>query len=90
MFTLVSSVGVIAPNATALALAEQGARAGSASAQLGAGQFVLGAAVAPLVGVAGSHTMLPLGIVIALCSCTALVLYEWGSAVGRPRLQQAN
>jgi DHA1 family bicyclomycin/chloramphenicol resistance-like MFS transporter len=78
MFTLVSMVGVIAPNATALALAEQGTRAGSASAQLGVGQFVLGAAAAPLVGVAGSHTMLPLGLVVAACSCTALAINEWG------------
>jgi DHA1 family bicyclomycin/chloramphenicol resistance-like MFS transporter len=68
---LVGSNGLIVPNATALALADQRDRAGSASALLGLGQFGLAAAVAPLVGLGGSGTAIPMGIVIALCVVAA-------------------
>jgi DHA1 family bicyclomycin/chloramphenicol resistance-like MFS transporter len=68
---LVGSNGLIVPNATALALADQRDRAGSASALLGLGQFGLAAAVAPLVGLGGSGTAIPMGIVIAACVVAA-------------------
>jgi DHA1 family bicyclomycin/chloramphenicol resistance-like MFS transporter len=70
----VSSIGLIVPNATGLALARQGAAAGSASALFGLGQFGLGAMLAPLAGVAGKHSALPMGIVIATCGLGALAI----------------
>jgi DHA1 family bicyclomycin/chloramphenicol resistance-like MFS transporter len=66
LFIVVSSVGLILPNATALALAGHARDAGSASAVLGLAQFAIGAAAAPLVGVAGPHTDLPMAIVICV------------------------
>ncbi len=63
-FLLISSYGLVGPNATALALAPFPHVAGSASALMGLSQFTLGAAVAPLVGIAGQHTAVPLAIVV--------------------------
>jgi DHA1 family bicyclomycin/chloramphenicol resistance-like MFS transporter len=73
LFVVVSSVGIVMPNSTALALTDHPEAAGSASALLGMLQFVFGAGVAPLVGVAGKHTAVPMAVMIALLSVGALV-----------------
>jgi DHA1 family bicyclomycin/chloramphenicol resistance-like MFS transporter len=75
LFTVVSSVGLVAPNATALALAEHPETAGSASALLGLMQFVVGAAAAPLVGVAGADDARPMAITIAVLAAGALAQF---------------
>jgi DHA1 family bicyclomycin/chloramphenicol resistance-like MFS transporter len=72
-FVIVTSIGLVLPNAAALALAEHPRTAGSASALLGVAQFGIGAIAAPLAGIAGSHSALPLAIVTATLSCAALV-----------------
>ncbi len=65
-FVLTASLGFIAPNATALALATTNTRtAGSASALLGVLQFSIGAVVAPLVGLGGTTAAVPMAAVIA-------------------------
>ena len=74
-FVVVSSVGLVTPNATALALAGDPSTAGSASALLGLSQFAFGAACAPLVGVAGQRTALPLALVIAALGVAAVSAY---------------
>ena len=71
LFVVVASVGFILPNATALALANHASDAGSASGLLGLAQFAIGAAAAPLVGVAGPHTDLPMAIVICVLGISA-------------------
>ena len=70
-----ASTPTIGPNATALALADHPRTAGSASALLGTIQFVIGALVAPLVGLAGTGTALPLAVIIALCEGGALLAF---------------
>jgi DHA1 family bicyclomycin/chloramphenicol resistance-like MFS transporter len=65
LFVLVASFGVILPNATALALAAHARVAGSASGLIGIFQYAVGAAAAPLVGIAGEHSAYPMAIVIA-------------------------
>jgi len=75
LFVLAGSCGFVFPNETALALAEHGEVAGSASALLGLAQFGLGAVAAPLVGVAGSRSGAPMAIVIAVCAATALAVH---------------
>lgn len=67
LVVLVGSNGLIVPNVTALALADQSSRAGSASALLGLGQFGFAAGIAPLVGIAGGGTAVPMGVIIAVC-----------------------
>jgi DHA1 family bicyclomycin/chloramphenicol resistance-like MFS transporter len=80
-FLVTASIGLILPNATALALADHRQRAGSALAIMGALQYVFGALVAPVVGIAGTGTALPMAIVIAALSLGALVSYL---ALARP------
>jgi DHA1 family bicyclomycin/chloramphenicol resistance-like MFS transporter len=74
LFVILSSNGIVFPNGTAVALAEQESALGSASALLGVGQFGTGALIAPLVGVGGSHDALPMAIVIGVCGVSALAV----------------
>ena len=78
----ISSIGLILPNSTALAMAHQQHAAGSASALFGLGQFGVGALAAPLVGIAGSHDALPMAIVIAVCGLGSLAIERLGPARG--------
>jgi DHA1 family bicyclomycin/chloramphenicol resistance-like MFS transporter len=73
MFVIVSSLAFVMPNATALALADHPAVAGTASALLGVIQFLFGAVAAPLVGVAGPDTAVPMGVVMATFAVGALI-----------------
>jgi DHA1 family bicyclomycin/chloramphenicol resistance-like MFS transporter len=75
LFVVVASQGMVFPNATALALADYPSMAGSASALLGAVQFSIGAAVAPLVGAGGTATALPMAAVIAALGVSALIVF---------------
>jgi MFS transporter, DHA1 family, multidrug resistance protein len=75
LFLVVSSIGLIAPNATALAMAEHRRRAGSASALVGVMQYIAGAAVAPLAGVGGAGTALPMAVIMAFLPLGALLTF---------------
>jgi DHA1 family bicyclomycin/chloramphenicol resistance-like MFS transporter len=93
LFLVVSAVGLVSPNATALALTEHPETAGSASALLGLLQFVVGAVAAPLVGVAGADDALPMAITIAVLAGAALgqfvLLTHVGTGVRRRRAREA-
>jgi MFS transporter, DHA1 family, multidrug resistance protein len=75
LFVMVSCLGTVFPTTTAIALSDHGNRAGTASSLLGLLQYVFGAAVAPLVGIAGEDTAIPLGVVAASASTAAMVLF---------------
>ena len=75
LFMIVSSVGITGTTSFSLAMENQSKAAGSASALLGASSFILGAIVAPLVGIAGGNTALPMGIIIAICEISAVITY---------------
>jgi DHA1 family bicyclomycin/chloramphenicol resistance-like MFS transporter len=81
LFVMVASVGFILPNATALAMARYARQAGSASAVVGLAQFAIGAAAAPLVGIAGPDTDLPMAVVICVLGVSA--------RLSRPRVRTA-
>ncbi|WP_245602642.1 multidrug effflux MFS transporter [Solirubrobacter soli] len=83
---VVSSIGLVNPNATALALADHPADAGAASALLGTSQFLIGAAAAPLVGVAGAADALPMALTIA----AAITLAVLALATTRVRVTDAS
>ena len=68
----VVGVGLALPSATTLALADHPEHAGAASALLGTAQFLVGALVAPLVGLGGSRTAVPMGLVMAGATVVAL------------------
>ncbi|WP_018178516.1 multidrug effflux MFS transporter [Jongsikchunia kroppenstedtii] len=82
LFVMVASIGLTMPNATALALEDHGDAAGAASAGVGLLQFGLGALAAPLVGIGGSHSAVPMGIVTVVAAVLALVARV---ALGRSR-----
>ena len=77
MFVYVSSLGFIAPNSSASALATFGQRAGTASALMGALQF--GLATLTGIGISQLHdgTALPLASLLALCGVGAWLLHRW-------------
>ncbi|MEG7928032.1 multidrug effflux MFS transporter [Bacillus cereus] len=75
LFLIGSSVGVVTTPGFSLAMRNQKQAAGTASALLGLFQYILGALVAPLVGIGGSNTALPMGIVIALCEAGAVLCF---------------
>ena len=72
---LVSSIGMVMPNASSLALAEHPRSAGAASALLGVLQFVIGGLATPLVGIGGEDSALPMGVVMAGFAVAALVVF---------------
>ena len=75
IFFFVMSIGVVGTAAFTLAMESQGHVAGSASALLGLLPFILGAATAPLVGIAGENTAVPMGLVIFSMCVIALLAY---------------
>ncbi|HET6711118.1 multidrug effflux MFS transporter [Amycolatopsis sp.] len=75
LFVLVSSLGLVMPNASSLALASHARSAGAASALLGVLQFVVGAAATPLVGLGGPGTAVPMAATMAGFAVLALVAY---------------
>jgi MFS transporter, DHA1 family, multidrug resistance protein len=74
LFVILASNGLVFPNATAVSLEHQEGALGSASALLGMGQFGTGALIAPLVGVAGPHDAVPMGVLIGACGLSALAV----------------
>jgi len=85
LFVILSSNGLLFPNATACALADQEGALGSASALLGMAQFGTGALIAPIVGVGGSHDALPMAILIGVCGVSALAAnLAFGPPVAAP------
>lgn len=67
MFCLSACLGVINPNATAMALKEQGARLGVASALMGCMQFLFGTLTTSLVSHWQTGTALPLFTSLFVC-----------------------
>jgi DHA1 family bicyclomycin/chloramphenicol resistance-like MFS transporter len=74
LFLVPASLGLILPNATALALGRHPEAAGTASAVIGVVQFSAGALVAPLVGAGGQATAVSMAVVIAACGAAAITL----------------
>jgi MFS transporter, DHA1 family, multidrug resistance protein len=75
LFLVVAGQGLILPNATALALSGRPQHvAGSASAMLGLTQFVIGGLTAPLAGVAGPHTAVPMAVIVAVLTLAAVLI----------------
>jgi MFS transporter, DHA1 family, multidrug resistance protein len=72
LFLAVASMGFVLPNATALALADHPQVAGTASGLLGVFQFLSGAVVAPLAGIAGKSSPYPMAVTIAVLALAAV------------------
>jgi DHA1 family bicyclomycin/chloramphenicol resistance-like MFS transporter len=75
LFIFVGAIGMTSTAAVPLAMESQAHIAGSAAALLGVVPFLLGAVVAPLVGIAGEDTAVPLGVIILSSSAAAMLAY---------------
>ena len=65
LFAVVTSVGLVVPNAAAVALDGHRENAGTAAALLGSGQFLLGGLMAPMMALFGAVTALSMASTIA-------------------------
>jgi DHA1 family bicyclomycin/chloramphenicol resistance-like MFS transporter len=79
VLAILAAMGLVIPNAPAVALSRHPDAAGTAAALLGAAQFGLGAAIAPLVGALGNGALalsvvMTLGVMIALFALLAVGL----------------
>ncbi|TDL30928.1 Bcr/CflA family multidrug efflux MFS transporter [Jeotgalibacillus sp. S-D1] len=75
LFFFVMSIGMVSTSSFSLAMETQGHIAGSASALLGLLPFLLGSITAPLVGIAGEYTAVPMGAIMFTTSTLALLSY---------------
>jgi DHA1 family bicyclomycin/chloramphenicol resistance-like MFS transporter len=76
-FVVMSTLSFVMPNSTALALAEHGAVAGTASALLGVTQFLIGGLAAPLVGIGGTGSAIPMAVVMLSLASGAVLVNRW-------------
>jgi DHA1 family bicyclomycin/chloramphenicol resistance-like MFS transporter len=74
LWFLLFSCGLTLPNTPALALTRHGEAAGTAAALLGASQFVIGGAAAPLIGAMGSDSAVPMALVMATTATGAALV----------------
>ncbi|MEU8269970.1 multidrug effflux MFS transporter [Sphaerisporangium sp. NPDC049002] len=72
LLVAVSSLGLVLGNAGSLALGRDPHAAVTASALLGTSQFAFGALVAPLAGLLGDRSAVPLALAMAVCAVLAL------------------
>lgn len=75
LFVMIASLGFVMPNATMLALADYREISGSASALLGVSQFVVGATAAPLVGLGGVDSAVPMATVMFGVALAATLVF---------------
>ncbi|GHH98648.1 multidrug effflux MFS transporter [Neobacillus kokaensis] len=75
VFTFLTSISMIGTTSFTLAIESQGHMAGSASALLGVLPFIMGSLSAPLVGIGGAYTGVPMAAVIFVASFLAFICY---------------
>ena len=85
LVTMVSGVAVTTPPATTLALTNYPHMAGTASSLLGLARFAFGGVSAPLIGIAGAGTALPLGIVTVASMALAVGAYAVCVSASSPK-----
>ncbi|MDP9796238.1 DHA1 family bicyclomycin/chloramphenicol resistance-like MFS transporter [Catenuloplanes nepalensis] len=73
LFCFMATIGMVNPNSAALALDRHRNRAGTSAALLGTVQTLIGAAAAPLVGLGGESSAVPMALVIAVCATLSLL-----------------
>ena len=78
VWAILATMGLVIPNAPAVALSRHHEAAGTAAALLGAAQFGIGAAVAPVVGVLGNDELalaavMTAGVVVALLALVTVI-----------------
>lgn len=75
LIVTISMISIMGAASFSLAMQTQGKNAGSASAIIGFFSMISGGIMAPLVGIAGSHTAMPMAFIMVLGECGALVFF---------------
>lgn len=89
-FIYMTSMGLLTPNAVALAMASQGHRAGSASAIMGSIQFLFGTLGAIAVSVWTMPSAIPLTGVMLFLAGGSLLIHQFGHQHNMLVLQEAD
>ncbi|HEX4221234.1 MAG TPA: Bcr/CflA family multidrug efflux MFS transporter [Pseudonocardiaceae bacterium] len=84
LFLVVSSIGLVAPNSLTMALADYASRAGTASSLVGVLQYIFGGLMAPVVGLGGVGTALPMALVIAVLPLGGLIIFRTMTGTRKP------
>lgn len=71
----ISMISLFSSASFSLAMQTQGKNAGSASALLGFFSMISGGIMAPLVGIAGDHTAIPMAVIMMICEAGSLVIF---------------
>lgn len=95
VWAILAAMGLVLPNAPAVALSRHPEAAGTAAALLGAAQFGLGAAVAPLVGMLGNDQIalalvMTVGMVVALFALAPTLRGGYHHAEGGSAVERAD
>ena len=84
-FVLMTAQGLVGPNAGALASAAVPDHPGTGSALLGFLQWVTAGTIAPLAGLGGEHTTVPMAAIVLVLTAASAVAY---SIAGHRQAQQ--
>nr|CEL17347.1 Multidrug resistance transporter, Bcr/CflA family [Kibdelosporangium sp. MJ126-NF4] len=74
LFTMITAFGMFFPAVTTAAQSTGRDAPGATSALLGAGQFLLGGVISPLVGVFGTSSALPMALLTTACLAASLLV----------------
>ncbi|MFG1806367.1 multidrug effflux MFS transporter [Streptomyces sp. NPDC049040] len=83
LFVLMASMGLVLPTTNTQALLRTKRNAGSASALIGTSSFLIGALIAPLAGVAGDGTAVPMAVTQLTCTLIACAAFVGLCVPGR-------
>ncbi|WP_068308408.1 Bcr/CflA family multidrug efflux MFS transporter [Kordiimonas lacus] len=86
LFTFIAVLGVVAPNTMAGALADEGHRAGAASALAGSLQFSLSFVSSGIIGITEATSPLLMCLVMTACAALSLLCF-WSSARQTQQIQ---
>ena len=75
LIVTISMISIMGAASFSLAMQTQGKNAGSASALIGFFSMSSGGIMAPLVGIAGSNTAMPMALIMVLGEAGALVFF---------------
>jgi DHA1 family bicyclomycin/chloramphenicol resistance-like MFS transporter len=84
-FVMMSAQGLIGPNGGALASATVPEHPGTGSAVLGFVQWVAAGTIAPIAGLGGEHTAVPMAILMTACAAASM----FGLVLARPSVTHA-
>jgi DHA1 family bicyclomycin/chloramphenicol resistance-like MFS transporter len=77
IYAVVGSLGLIASNSSAVAMAPFGSTAGSAASLLGASQALFGMLTSAVVGAIPARGAIPMATMVALCAGLSFASYAW-------------